>query len=188
MTIKGTVSSIGRDAFYSCGKIKKLTFEESATSSTLTLDYQTYASDDQGPFYDAPLEEVDWRRNISYTLANAGTVNGKDEGLFSGKSTLTKVNIGAQVKSIPPYTFAGSGFTAIWIPREVTSIGNNAFEGCSNFLGLTCNHSTPPTLGTNAFENCGKFYYISVLEGSENAFKTAPGWSEHASKIRTWKP
>lgn len=186
--IKGTVSSIGRDAFYSCGKIKKLTFEESATSSTLTLDYQTYASDDQGPFYDAPLEEVDWRRNISYTLANAGTVNGKDEGLFSGKSTLTKVNIGAQVKSIPPYTFAGSGFTAIWIPREVTSIGNNAFEGCSNFLGLTCNHSTPPTLGTNAFENCGKFYYISVLEGSENAFKTAPGWSEHASKIRTWKP
>ena len=187
VTIKGTVNTIGNDVFYSCDALKNVTFEESATGSTLTIGYQTVdyvvSIDEQGPFYDAPLEKVDWRRNISYTLANNGAVDGNDEGLFSGKSTLTNVNIGAQVNSIPPYTFAGAGFTAIWVPREVTSIGDCAFAG-SSLQTLTCNHSTPPTLGTNVFENC--LNSISVVQGSKAAFEAA-GWSSFAD-IYEWVP
>jgi hypothetical protein len=84
--------------------------------------------------------------------------------------------------------FSKLNIEAIWIPREVTSIGKSAFAGCSKFVGLTCNHTTPPTLGAGAFNECVKFGYISVLEGSEAAFKAAPGWSDYASKLRTWKP
>ena len=184
VTIKGTVNTIGNDVFYSCGKIKNVTFEESTTGSTLTIGYQTYGTDEQGPFYDAPLEKVDWRRNISYTLANKGAVDGNDEGLFSGKSTLKTVNIGAQVNSIPPYTFAGAGFTAIWVPREVTSIGDYAFAG-SSLQTLTCNHSTPPTLGTGVFEG-SSLRSISVVKGSKQAFIDA-GWSSYGT-IYEWVP
>ena len=187
VTIKGTVNTIGNDVFYSCGALKNVTFEESTTGSTLTIGYQTVdyvvSTDEQGPFYDAPLEKVDWRRNISYTLANNGAVDGNDEGLFSGKSTLTNVNIGAQVNSIPPYTFAGAGFTAIWVPREVTSIGDYAFAG-SSLQTLTCNHSTPPTLGTNVFEDC--LSSIRVVQGSKQAFIDA-GWSNYGT-IYEWVP
>lgn len=187
VTIKGAVNTIGNDVFYSCGALKNVTFEESATGSTLTIGYQTVdyvvSTDEQGPFYDAPLEKVDWRRNISYTLANNGAVDGNDEGLFSGKSTLTNVNIGAQVNSIPPYTFAGAGFTAIWVPREVTSIGDYAFAG-SSLQTLTCNHSTPPTLGTNVFEDC--LSSIRVVQGSKQAFEAA-GWSSYGN-ISEWVP
>lgn len=185
VTIKGTVNTIGNDVFYSCGKIKNVTFEESTTGSTLTLGFQTYLSDQEGPFYDAPLEKVDWRRNISYTLANNGAVDDDDEGLFSGsnKSNLKTVNIGAQVNSIPPYTFAGAGFTAIWVPREVTSIGDYAFAG-SSLQTLTCNHSTPPTLGTGVFDDC--LTSISVVQGSKQAFIDA-GWSSYGT-IYEWVP
>ena len=188
VTIKGTVNTIGNDVFYSCGALKNVTFEESTTGSTLTIGYQTVdygvSTDEQGPFYDAPLEKVDWRRNISYTLANNGAVDGNDEGLFSGKSTLTNVNIGAQVNSIPPYTFAGAGFTAIWVPREVTSIGDYAFAG-SSLQTLTCNHSTPPTLGTGVFEG-SSLRSVSVVKGSKQAFIDA-GWSSFVS-ITEWEP
>ncbi|MBR6630272.1 MAG: leucine-rich repeat protein [Bacteroidaceae bacterium] len=187
VTIKGAVNTIGNDVFYSCGALKNVTFEESTTGSTLTIGYQTVdyvvSTDEQGPFYDAPLEKVDWRRNISYTLANNGAVDGNDEGLFSGKSTLTNVNIGAQVNSIPPYTFADAGFTAIWIPREVTSIGDYAFAG-SSLQTLTCNHSTPPTLGTGVFDDC--LTSISVVKGSKQAFIDA-GWSSYGT-IYEWVP
>ena len=185
VTIKGTVNTIGNDVFYSCGKIKNVTFEESTTGSTLTIGYQTYGTDEQGPFYDAPLEKVDWRRNISYTLANNGAVDGNDEGLFSGskKDNLKTVNIGAQVNSIPPYTFAAAGFTAIWVPREVTSIGDYAFAG-SSLQTLTCNHSTPPTLGTGVFDDC--LTSISVVQGSMQAFIDA-GWSNYGI-IYEWVP
>ena len=189
VTIKGTVNTIGNDVFYSCGALKNVTFEESTTGSTLTIGYQTVdygvSTDEQGPFYDAPLEKVDWRRNISYTLANNGAVDGNDEGLFSGskKGNLKTVNIGAQVNSIPPYTFAGAGFTAIWVPREVTSIGDYAFAG-SSLQTLTCNHSTPPTLGTNVFKDC--LSSIRVIEGSMKAFEDA-GWSSYGT-ISEWVP
>ena len=187
VTLKGTVNTIGNDVFYSCGTLKNVTFEESTTGSTLTIGYQTVdygiSTDEQGPFYDAPLEKVDWRRNISYTLANKGAVDGNDEGLFSGKSTLTNVNIGAQVNSIPPYTFAGAGFTAIWVPREVTSIGDYAFAG-SSLQTLTCNHSTPSTLGTGVFDNC--LTSISVVKGSKEVFIDA-GWSSYGN-IYEWVP
>ena len=187
VTIKGTVNTIGNDVFYSCGALKNVTFEESTTGSTLTIGYQTVdyvvSTDEQGPFHDAPLEKVDWRRNISYTLANNGAVDGNDEGLFSGKSTLTNVNIGAQVNSIPPYTFAGAGFTAIWVPREVTSIGDYAFAG-SSLQTLTCNHSTPPTLGKGVFDDC--LTSISVVKGSKQAFEAA-GWSSYGN-IYEWVP
>ena len=185
VTIKGAVNTIGNDVFYSCGALKNVTFEESTTGSTLTIGYQTYGTDEQGPFYDAPLEKVDWRRNISYTLANNGAVDGNDEGLFSGskKGNLKTVNIGAQVKSIPPYTFAGAGLTAIWVPREVTSIGDYAFAG-SSLQTLTCNHSTPPTLGKGVFDDC--LTSISVVKGSKQAFIDA-GWSSYGT-IYEWEP
>ncbi len=163
VVIDGGVNSIGNDAFYSCGKIKNVTFEESkaAQPTTLILGYQIHGTDEQGPFYDAPLERVDWKRNISYTLANNSAIDGDDEGLFSGsyKGNLKTVNIGAQVNSIPSYTFAKSGVTSITIPASVTSVGENAFIDCDALTSAIIGSST---LGSNMFDGCGNLATVTI--------------------------
>ena len=158
VTIKGTVNEIGNDAFYSCGAIKNVNLEPSAEGRDLTLGYQTYGTDEQGPFYDGVLETVNWNRNISYTLANAGSADQDDEGLFSKMSKLTSVNIGEQVRTIPPYTFANSGLTSITIPASVTSIGNDAFTDCDALHTVNIESSTSPIKIHTQTGDWGTFY------------------------------
>jgi hypothetical protein len=145
LVIDGGVNSIGYDAFYSCGALKNLTFEPSSNSTDLTLANQTYTiivKEDQGPFYDCPLENLNWNRNIYYSLEGEGGLDSEDEGLFSQKANLTNVTIGNQVQTIPPYTFAYSGVTSITIPGSVNSIGDNAFDECTSLTSLTFEGST----------------------------------------------
>ena len=158
VTIKGTVNTIGNDAFYSCGAIKNVNLEPSAEGRDLTLGYQTYGTGEEGPFYDGVLETVNWYRNISYTLANAGSVDQDDEGLFSKKSKLTSVNIGEQVKSIPPYTFAKSGLTSITIPANVGTIGADAFRDCDALHTVNIESSTNPIKIHTQTGDWGTFY------------------------------
>ena len=192
VTIKGTVNTIGNDVFYSCGKIKNVTFEESTTGSTLTLGYQTYGTGEEGPFYDSNLETVVWRRNISYTLANRGSADQTDEGIFSQNSALTSVTIGDQVKSIPPYTFAASGLSgSVWIPHTVESIGDYAFYDCDKLGGLTLGYdgTTPfPSIGTDVFDDCGNFTYIKVRNRVHEQFESAAennasGWGAYGDYL-----
>ena len=193
VTIKGTVNTIGNDAFYSCGAIKNVTFEESTTGSTLTLGYQTHGTGEEGPFYDSNLETVVWRRNISYTLANRGSADQTDEGIFSQNSALTSVTIGDQVKSIPPYTFAASGLSgSVWIPHTVESIGDYAFYNCDNLGGLTLGYdgtTTFPTIGTDVFDDCRSFTYIKVRNRVHEQFESAAenntsGWGAYGNYLR----
>lgn len=158
VTIKGTVNTIGNDAFYSCGAIKNVNLEPSTTGRDLTLGYQTYGTDEQGPFYDGVLETVNWYRNISYTLANAGSADQDDEGLFSKMSKLTSVNIGEQVRTIPPYTFANSGLTSITIPANVSTIGADAFRDCDALHTVNIESSTNPIKIHTQTGDWGTFY------------------------------
>ena len=158
VTIKGTVNTIGNDAFYSCGAIKNVNLEPSAEGRDLTLGYQTYGTDEQGPFYDGVLETVNWYRNISYTLANAGSADQDDEGLFSNMKKLTSVNIGEQVKSIPPYTFANSALTSITIPANVSTIGADAFRDCDALHTVNIESSTSPIKIHTQTDDWGTFY------------------------------
>lgn len=158
VTIDGGVNSMGNDAFYSCGKIKNVTFEPSTTGSDLTLGYQTYGTEEQGPFYDGVLETVNWNRNISYTLANAGSADQDDEGLFSKMSKLTSVNIGEQVRTIPPYTFANSALTSITIPANVSTIGADAFRDCDALHTVNIESSISPIKIHTQTGDWGTFY------------------------------
>ena len=197
VTIKGTVNEIGNDAFYSCPSIKRVTFEPSdaAAPTTLTLGYQTYGTGEEGPFHDSNLETVIWRRNISYTLANMGSADQTDEGIFSKNSALTSVTIGDQVKSIPPYTFAESGLTgSVWIPNTIESIGDKAFYDCDNLSGLTLGYdglTQFPTIGTGVFDACSNAssIYIKVRNRVHEQFENAAnnnvsGWGAYKDNLR----
>lgn len=107
---------------------------------------------------------------------SAATLN--DYGL------LTSAAIKSGVTSIGGNAFKGcSSLSSIEIPDSVTSIGDFAFDNCSNLESITVNAATPPTLGTNVFtytNDCP----IYVPSGSVDAYKSATNWSTYASRIQ----
>ena len=162
LTIPGTVTTIGNNVFNGCTMLTSLTFEPSPTGEALTLGYNTEGEED-GPFLDSPLERVNLGRELIYTLAS-GNLNADDEGVFSGRKTLTSVTLGEQVRTLSDYMFSNSGITSLIIPGTVTTIGINAFYGCNQLASVTFGPSqtnTPLNIGysiSNSDAN-GPFYY-----------------------------
>lgn len=154
------------------------------------------------------------------------TINGEYRGFACGgykqKSSkgetakyclcVTEVNEIGEVTVIPDYAF-GDGLTgcvipSIIIPDGVTSIGRDAFIGCSMLRSVEIPASvtsigaeafylgkqndtprtvyllsaTPAALGYNAFAMSGSNNII-VPAGSGAAYKAATGWSEYADYI-----
>ena len=181
LTIGGTVNTIGKDPFYDCDNLSKVTFEPSATGTSLTLGYQTYGTDDQGPFYDAPLSYIRLDREINYNYNNLDQWN---EGVFANlhydnSNLSTQVELGSSVKTILPYMFSGVRLTGLWIPTNVKSIGNYAFHDCRILEGVTLGHHTPPTLGTGVFDSCDIMWYISVPAGTADTYKSTEKWMDY---------
>lgn len=87
-------------------------------------------------------------------------------GIFTNKyyndALTTSVTLGSNVKTIWPYMFSHVNLTALWIPSNVTSIGDYAFYYCDNLEGVTLGHHAPPAIGTGVFDYCAKMWYISV--------------------------
>lgn len=65
----------------------------------------------------------------------------------------------------------------------VTTIGNSAFAGCTSLTSITANAATPPVLGSYAFDSTNDCP-IYVPSQSVEAYKSASGWSDYASRIQ----
>ena len=81
------------------------------------------------------------------------------------------------------------------LPSTVTTIREHVFYGCSALKSLTCLSTTPPTLSVDDHGRASLFgatdrhsapsgYYIYVPAEALNAYKTASGWSNYASRIQ----
>lgn len=186
LTIKGTVNKIGNDPFYDCDNLSSVTFEPSPTNTALTLGYQTYGADDQGPFYDSPLSYINLDREINYAC---GDLDEWDEGVFANLhyadgGLTTEVTLGSSVETIWPFMFSGVRMTSVTIPASVTSVGKKAFLDCRVLTHVTCKSATPPTLGSDAFNSCDKLPSegcIAVPTGSLSDYQSV--WSQYSSKL-----
>ena len=157
ITIPATVTEISNDAFTDCINLTSVTFEEGATP--ITVGYNT-AGDDDGLFVESPLEKVVLNREVIYTFPDPDTPT---EGLFGGKSSLTSVILGANVRTVSDYMFAGSGITSIDL-KQVTSIGKGAFSGTK--LNSIIIPSEVNKIGINAFIDCDDIAEVEIQDGS----------------------
>ena len=168
LTIPGTVTTIGNDAFFECTKLAELTLAPSPTSTTLTVGQDTDGGNIEGLFAYCPLEEINFNREVVYSSYPNDDTEGKG-GIFSfydddfiPKET-TIITIGEQVVTIPKAAFAYANITTIEIPESVTKIEKYAFSNCAKLETVILGHdSTGPDLeSTNAFEGTK----ISTNEG-----------------------
>lgn len=173
ITIPATVTEIANDAFTNCKSLKSIIFEESSTP--LTIGYND-DSDDDGPFYDSPLETVVLNRELNYTFSSPSSAA---EGLFGNKTNLTSVTLGDYVKTISPYMFANAAITELDL-NNVTTVGNYAFY--NNSAIETVNLRQVISIGNGAFEGVGKVATLdipaTVTSIGDFAFK---GWESLAT-------
>lgn len=104
---------------------------------------------------------------------------------YGSTSILKEVNFPTYLEKIGNRAFFNcSKLIMVILPSTVTSIGDSAFYGCSGLSNVTINATTPPTLGNYVFNNTNDCT-IYVPYGSVEEYKSAPGWSDYASRIRS---
>lgn len=88
------------------------------------------------------------------------------------------------LSAIDANAFAGNtNLTFVSIPSNITSIGDQAFKGCSALASVAvgCN-DTPATLGTDAFAGCAAELVINVPSAYVDNYKSS--WSAYSDKIQ----
>ena len=163
MKFDAPITSIGDEAFFDCGTLKRVIIPNSVTSIGGSAFY-----------YCSSL--------TSATIGNGVTSIGGSAFYYC--SSLTSVTIGNSVTSIGNYAFHDcTSLTSVTIPDSITSIGASAFSNCRSLASVYCKPTTPPTGESYMFSNNASDRKIYAPTSSVNTYKTAQYWSEYADYI-----
>ena len=105
-------------------------------------------------------------------------------------TSLTKLDLGNGIKTIPRQAFALQDFTEVTviIGTSVTSIEDYAFGGKKNYTKFIIKAVTPPSITAYSFRdyNVGTAFNSSfyVPDESVDAYKTATNWTSYAAFIK----
>lgn len=158
------VTAIAPNAFKNKNKIKKVVVPDSVTSI------------EDGAFWDCTgLTTVNWNAT-ECTSAGAASYP-----IFRGCYNLATVNIGKNVKIIPPFAFKDcTGLTSVTIPDSVTSIGHYAFEACTGLTSIVISDSVT-SIGNAVFRDCTGLTRITFngTKAQWNAIYKGSGWNSN---------
>ena len=154
ITIPETVTSIGKSAFEYCSSLTSITIPKEVTSIGIFAFRYCYC-----------LTSIDVsKENMAYSSIDGVLYNKEITTLiqYPCKKDVKKYIIPEGVTSIGEYAFEYcSNLINITIPEGVTSIGKSAFEYCSSLTNITIPEGVT-SIGKFAFEYCSSLTSITI--------------------------
>jgi|GEM_PF-3153992 len=124
-------------------------------------------------------------RNITSLILPSTLRSIETQAFYQCSGVTGKLVIPEGVTTIRFGAFADFDISDVVLPSTVKTIEPYVFQYCDNLTNVFIKNLTPPTLGTHVFVGDTSLVAIYVPEGSEDTYKTAPGWSDYASIIKT---
>jgi len=158
-------TAIGDNAFQGCSSLNGITILSTVTSIG------------SGAFVNTNI----WNNTQDNSIVYVGNWAVGTKGNLSGD-----ISVNQNTLSIANSTFANqTSLTSVAFHESILRIGEAAFQGATSLVAVRFFKSTPPVAGANAFINNALDRAILVPLGSENAYKTASGFTSHSSSIST---
>ncbi len=177
VTIPNSVTSISKGAFKNCSSLTKVTIGNSVTtigddaflycSSLLevTIPNSVITIGDNAFSNCSSLETITVETgNQTFHSSGNCIIETATKILHIGCKNST-IPIDGSVTTIGDNAFSGcSSLTEITIPNSVTSIGTSAFYNCSSLTEVTIPNSVT-SIGTSAFYNCSNLTKVIIPDG-----------------------
>ena len=113
-------------------------------------------------------------KNVIYYTSNNGVVTPYASNVFGAnivsntyENGVGIITFDGGVTSIGNYAFNSTSLTSIEIPDSVTSVGNNAFAGCTSLTSVTIPDSVI-NIGSGAFNNCSSLTSVIIPNSVTN--------------------
>lgn len=176
VTLGNGVKKIGENAFTFSNSLTYITIPSSVTNMNKAFertklegihvdkDNRIYSSVDGVLFTKDKTKLLVFpsEKTGEYTIPNTVT-NIADHAFLN--STITKINISENVRTIGDHAFDGSGnLEEIIIPDNVTQIGHDSFRGCVNVKNVTLSKNMTE-IPKWAFASCNSLSDVTIPEG-----------------------
>ncbi|MDO4510311.1 MAG: leucine-rich repeat protein [Bacteroidales bacterium] len=185
LTIPGSVKYLGRNAFTNLRECTSLTISNGVDSIDIycfsrlcSLQSVTIPSSVKWIGKRA-FQDCEKLSTVNYNATDcAGITFSQNDSSWFFAAPITKVTIGESVKTIPHnLMFNQTKLASVTIPGTVTSIGANAFAGCTNLMDIYVAHKAPVLLSAdiaNAPVHAKAF--VHVPEGCDKYYKGRDYW------------
>jgi hypothetical protein len=164
------VSAIGAQAFMNCSTLATITIPATVAEVGAQAFYGCSALESfSGKFASEDGQSlIDGSTLVAYIIPDG----------------LTKYTTPANITKIGAKVFYGcTTITELEIRKQITAIGEGAFENCSALVTVDCESATPATLGANAFDGNAEKRQINVPINGWETYRAADGWKEYAARI-----
>ena len=188
ITIPNSVTSIGDGAFYNCTSLTSIIIPDSVTNiGSSAFDGCTSLTsitipDSVTSIGNSAFSDTAWYNSQPNGDIYAGKVYYEYKGKMP-ENTSVEIKVGT--KAIAEFAFDNcTSLTSVILPDSVISIGNKAFQYCTNLALIDFStHTVIPTFGTEVFYNISSNFVIKVPAALLDEWKAAENQSAYADHI-----